>query len=95
MVNGRLRSQHVKTVVKLDRVLVDPVLEAHPFGAAPQIGRHFAAKPTLQLLAQKTHDLLAAQIEHSVQDQARKQSLQGTLVTEKHITGKLGLGAVQ
>src|ERR1035441_9569784 len=31
VMNRRLRSQHVKTVVKLDRVLIDPVLEAPPF----------------------------------------------------------------
>src|SRR5439155_19897562 len=74
LVDGRLWPQHIQAVVKLDRVLIDPVLEAHPFWTSSQVGHHFAAKLSIQLLAQKTHDLLAAQIEHPVEDQAREES---------------------
>ena len=89
-----LRPQHVQIVVKLDRVVVDPVLEAHPFGTASQIRHHLAAKPPIELLAQKTHYLLTAQVEDPVQNEAREQPIQAGLVVKNHVAGKLGLGSM-
>jgi hypothetical protein len=90
-VNGRLRAQHLEAVVKLDRVLIDPVLEAHPFWTSAQVAHHLAVKAAIQPFAQKTHDLLAAQIEHPLEDQAREQPVQDLLIVKEHVTGKLGL----
>src|SRR2546426_616070 len=42
MVDGRLWPQNVEAVVKLDRVMVDPVLETNSFGTAPQIRNDFS-----------------------------------------------------
>src|SRR5439155_24148693 len=93
MVDGRLWPQNVEAVVKLDRVMVDPVLETNSFGTAPQIRHDFSPKFALELLAQKTHDLLTAQIEHAVPDQMREEPIEGGLVSEEDITGKLRLGS--
>ena len=68
------------------------MLETHPFGTASQIRHHLAAKPPIELLAQKTHYLLTAQVEDPVQNEAREQPIQAGLVVKNHVAGKLGLG---
>src|SRR6266511_1743669 len=93
VMNRGLRSQHIEAVVKFDRIQIDPVLEAHPFAASSPVAHHLAAKLPVQLLAQKTHDLLTAQIEHPMQHQAWHQPLQNALVVEQHVAGEFGLGS--
>ena len=92
VMDGRLRSQHIEAVVKFDRIAIDPVLEAHPFGASAPVGHHLAAKLPVQLLAEKTHNLLAAQIEHPMQHQAWDQPVQNPLIMEQHVAGEFSLG---
>ncbi len=90
--DGRLGSQHIEAVVKFDRVLIDPVLEAHPFTASSPVSHHLAAELPVELLAQKTHDLLAAQIEHPMQHQAWNQPVQNSLIMEQYVAGEFSLG---
>ena len=67
------------------------MLEGHPFWTSAQVAHHLAVKAAIQPFAQKTHDLLAAQIEHPLEDQAREQPLQDPLIVKEHLPGKLGL----
>src|SRR5438445_13399316 len=68
IVNRGFGAQDVEAVVELYRVVIDPVLQAHPFSTAAPIADHLSAKAAIKLLTQKAHDLLRAQIEHAVQD---------------------------
>src|SRR5215470_7946941 len=53
---------------------------------------YLSAKPSVELLAQKTHHLLAAQVEYPMQHQAWNQPVQNPLIMEQHVAGEFSLG---
>src|ERR1043165_8474460 len=62
IVNRGFGAKDVEAVVELYRVIVDPVLQAHPFSTAAPIADHLSAKGAIKLLTQKAHHLLTSQI---------------------------------
>jgi hypothetical protein len=56
-------------VVHLDRIAVDPVLDANSFGSVEITGRDLAAEPRVNSAAQESQYVLTTKLPQGVSDQ--------------------------
>ena len=92
LVDGGLRAQHAALIISFDRVLVEPVLDAHPVRTAPPVGLNFIVSTCASGSAHETEHLLAPIGHHRVMHQRRVDAFQGDTIFEHHIGSVLAFG---
>src|SRR5262249_29745168 len=87
VVDGGLDSQYAALfVVHFDRVLFDPVFDAHSFGSTLNVTADLPVEAAVRVPAQKTQHVLATETLHGMGNQPRIDRLQAGGIAEQDIS---------
>src|SRR3990172_6753617 len=92
LVDRHLVAQHTALVIKLQRILVEPVLDPHSLTSPPPIRHHRVIDADSPRPPHVTHHLLGSHMHHCVMNQWGVDPLQRPAIAKHHIAGIFALG---
>src|SRR3990172_6130841 len=91
LVDRHLVAQHTPFVIKLQRILVEPVLDTHSFTSPPPIRHHRVVDAHSPRPPHVAHYLLGSHMHHCVMNQGRIYPLQRPSIAQHHIASIFAL----